>query len=215
MTEEEGRLCTASLDPPVTKESLNELELNKIVNDARLRHDLNFEHEIMFRPNTLGTRGANKKHEEDLYFEALANELDRYIRHGANPPSPPSRPRTCPATTNRKSHNPATTPRRVPRMIAAIREVVKTLVPAAKWQTVDDQFDVELRMQELESGICDMARLIEWLGELLLCSCSPMRDSMVMAMVTKTREAISAQDAQRLVNAIKDLFGVLETMKLV
>ncbi|KAL8932336.1 MAG: hypothetical protein Q9216_006880 [Gyalolechia sp. 2 TL-2023] len=214
MTEEDGRSCTASLDPPITKESLNELELNKIVSDARLRHDLNFEHEIMFRPNTLGSRGANKKREEDRYFKALANELDRYISHGTSPPTPPSGPRTCSATSKQSSPTSPITPERVPRMITAIREVVKTLVPAAKWEMVDDQFDVDLRMQELENGICDMARLIEWLGELLLCSCSPMRDSMVMAMVTRTREAITAQDTHQLVNAIKDLFSVLETMKL-
>ena len=100
-------------------------------------------------------------------------------------------------------------------MIAVIRDIVKVLVPAAKWASVDDQLDVELRMQELEHGICDIAGLIDWLGKLLLCSCSPMRDPIVKAMLTSTQEAIAAQDARQLVNAIKDLFGVLETMKLV
>ncbi|KAL8931946.1 MAG: hypothetical protein Q9211_006630 [Gyalolechia sp. 1 TL-2023] len=216
MTEEAGRLCTASLDPPVTKKSLNELELTKIVTDARLRHDLNFEHEIMFRPNTLGTRRTTKQREEDLYFEALAVELERYIKDRRNQesPSPHAPSPSYQAASRPNAHTSPSPPARVPRMLAAIREVVKTLVPAAKWQTVDDQFDVQLRMQELENGICDMARLIEWLGELLLGSCSPMRDPVVTAMVTRTREAISAQDVHQLVNAVKDLFGVLETMKL-
>lgn len=214
MTKEESHFCTASLDPPVTKNSLNELELNKIVNDARLRHDLNFEHEIMFRPNTNGERGINKKREEDLYFEALATELERYIEDPRSPRPALTRSPTHPPTVKRSSDISPTPPERIPRMIVAIREVVKTLVPEVKWQTVDDQFDVDLRMQELENGICDMARLMEWLGEVLLCSCSPMRDPMVKAMVKRTSEAISAQNAQQLVNAIKDLFGVLETMKL-
>lgn len=211
MTEKESHFCTASLDPPITKKSLSELELNKIVNDARLRHDLNFEHEIMFRPNTIGERGVNKKREEDLYFEALAVELKRYIED----PSPSPESPNYRSTSKGKSDASTSPPERVPRMIVAIREVVKTLVPEVKWQMVDDQFDVDLRMQELENGICDMARLIEWLGEVLLCSCSPMRDPMVKAMVTRTREAISAQNVEQLVLAIKDLFGVLETMKLV
>lgn len=204
----------ASLVPPVTKESLSELDLNRIVGDARLRHDLNFEHEIMFRPNTYGTRGAQKKQEEDEYFDALAIELDFYIRRQISPPSSSTRQRSDPPAIPRQIALPADAPRRVRRMIAAIREVVQTLVPATKWQMVDDQLDLDLRMQELEHGVCDIAGLIGWLGKLILCSCSPMRDPVVKAMITKTQEAIGAQDAHQLVDAIKDLFGVLETMKL-
>ncbi|KAL8705655.1 MAG: hypothetical protein Q9225_008016, partial [Loekoesia sp. 1 TL-2023] len=207
-------LWGASLDPPITKESLSELDLQKIVSDPRLRHDLNFEQEIMFRPNTYGTRGAKKKRDEDLYFEALAIEFDRYLRRQTSPPSSLSRPRYSQQSSKRNSSTSSDPPRRVPRMIAAICEVVKTLVPADKWQTVDDQFDVDLRMQELEHGVCDITGLVEWLGKLLLCSCSPMRDPLVNAMVARTHEAVLAQDAPQLVNAFKDIFGVLETMKL-
>ncbi|KAI4137591.1 MAG: hypothetical protein L6R39_007195 [Caloplaca ligustica] len=207
-------LWTAGLEPPVTKESLSELDLNRIISDARLRHDLNFEHEIMFRPNTFGTRGTRKKRDEDQYFEALTFEFDFYIQLQGSPPSPSVRPRLNPTAATRRTALPPNAPRRVRRMISSIRDVVKTLVPAARWQTVDGQFDVDLRMQELEHGICDIAGLIEWLGNLLLCSCSPMRDPLVKAMIAKTQQAIMARDARQLVNAIKDLFGVLETMKL-
>ncbi|KAL8827704.1 MAG: hypothetical protein Q9170_006903 [Blastenia crenularia] len=212
--EEAASLLEPSLDPPVTKQSLGELDLNKIVTDPRLRHDLNFEHEIMFRPNTYGTRGVSKKREEDLYFEALAVELAFYINHQRSLILSSALERNCPLKGKRESHTSSNSRPRVPQMIIAIREVVKTLVPTDKWQTVDDQFDVDLRMQELEHGVCDIAGLVAWLGKLLLCSCSPMRDPVVTAMVTKTQEAISTQDAHQLVNSIKDLFGVLETMKL-
>lgn len=208
-------IWAASVNPPVTKETLSELDLNRIVNDARLRHDLNFEHEIMFRPNTYGTRGEQKKHDESLYFDALAIELDLYVRHQSSHPSSPTYQQHNPATCAPQPPTLSDAPRRIPAMLVAIREVVKTLVPADKGQTVDEQFDVELKMQELEHGICDIAGLIEWLGTLLQCSCSPMRDPVVTAMVTRTQQAIVAQDAQELMKAIKDLFGVLEMMKLV
>ncbi|KAI4137909.1 MAG: hypothetical protein LQ341_004914 [Variospora aurantia] len=212
--DESDSIRIASLDPPVTKESLSELDLNRIISDARLRHDINFEHEIMFRPNTYGTRGARKKREEDRYFEALAVEFEFYIRRQICPPSFPSRRASGRSTITPQTGIPSGAPRRVRRMIGCLQDVVKTLVPAAKWEAVDDQFDVDLRMQELEHGICDIGGLMEWLGKLLLCSCSPMRDAVVNAMMTKSLEAIGAQDAWRLVSAIKDLFGVLETMKL-
>lgn len=208
-------LETASLEPPITKESLSELDLNRIVNDNRLRHDINFEHEIIFRPNTHARQGAQKKREDDAYFEALAIEFDHYTKR-QKPPLPPSsqpdhkRSATLPSTPS--SHK---FPRRVPPVIIAIREVIQTLVPTAKWQTVDDHFDLDLRMQELEHGIFNIAGLFEWTGQLLLCSCSPMRDDMVTAMVAKSQQAVASQNAHQLVDSIRDLFGVLETMKLV
>ncbi|KAL8689618.1 MAG: hypothetical protein Q9224_004600, partial [Gallowayella concinna] len=212
---EEDCLKTASQDPPINKESLSELDLNRIVNDTRLRHDLNFEHEIMFRPNTYGRRGTHKKREDNAYFEALALEFDHYIRRQRKLASSPSRrDSSSPARRRCSESSSPKFPQRLPSMIIAIREVIKTLVPTAKWPTVDDQFDVDLRMQELEHGICDIAGLFEWIGKLLLGSCSPMRDPVVTAMVAKSEQAVSAQDAHQLVGSIRDLFGVLETMKL-
>ncbi|KAL8726751.1 MAG: hypothetical protein Q9181_005937 [Wetmoreana brouardii] len=207
-------LWVASVDPPVTKETLSELDLNRIVSDARLRHDLNFEIEIMFRPNTYGTRGETKKRDENLYFEALAIELEHYIRRQRSPPPSPSRPQRNSPTHMHRSATLSSAPPRLPPMLVAIREIVKTLVPSDKWQMVDEQFDVDLKMQELEHGICDIAALIDWLGNLLLCSCSPMRDPVVTAMVARTQKAIVTEDAQELMKAIRDLFGVLEIMKL-
>ncbi|KAL8648389.1 MAG: hypothetical protein Q9226_006015 [Calogaya cf. arnoldii] len=206
-------LETASLDPPITKESLSELDLNRIVNDNRLRHDINFEHEIIFRPNTHARQGAQKKREDDAYFEALAIEFDHYIKRQKRllPSSQPDFSPSAAVPPTPASHK---FPRRVPPMIVAIREVIQTLVPTAKWQTVEDHFDLDLRMQELEHGICNIAGLFEWTGQLLLCSCSPMRDDMVTAMVSKSQHAVASQDAHQLVDSIRDLSGVLETMKL-
>ncbi|KAL8996418.1 MAG: hypothetical protein Q9169_004066 [Polycauliona sp. 2 TL-2023] len=207
-------LETASLEPPITKESLSELDLNRIVNDNRLRHDINFEHEIIFRPNTHARQGSQKKREDDAYFEALAVEFDHYIRRQRQSLSTSfqqDRKRSAAVISTPALPN---FPRRVPGVITSIREVIQTLVPTAKWQTVDDHFDLDLRMQELEHGICNIAGLFEWTGQLLLCSCSPMRDDMVTAMVTKSQQAVASQDGHQLVDSIRDLFGVLETMKL-
>ncbi|KAI4199372.1 MAG: hypothetical protein LQ350_004661 [Teloschistes chrysophthalmus] len=198
-------LLTAHLDPPITKETLSELDLNRIIGNTQLRHDVNYEHEIMFRPNRYGERGEQKNQEGNRYFEALALDFSHYINLDSSVS-------TSPAQRSRSKLS--NSPRRLPRMIIAVREIVKTLVPLDKWQTIDEQFDVDLRMQELERGIGDIAGLIEWLGKILLDSCSPMRDSTVKDMVVRTQRAISAQDAQELMHAIRDLFGVLETMKL-
>ena len=53
---------------------------------------------------------------------------------------------------------------------SAIREVMKTLVPAGKWQTIDDKFNFDLRMQAIEYGVYDIAVLFARIEKLLLCS---------------------------------------------
>ena len=207
-------LWTASIDPPITKESLSQLDLNAIVENARLRHDLNFEPDIVFRPNMYGERGQQKKLEEKRYFNALIIEFEIYFQRHRPKASLSDYQRNTPGTVShvRAQQDP---PTRLPRMLIAIRDVIKTLVPNDKWAIVDEQFDVDLRMQELTYGAFDVAQLVEWLGKLLLGSCPPLRDQMVITMVSNTRRGIEAQDARQLVNGLQELFAVLETMKLV
>ncbi|KAL8711619.1 MAG: hypothetical protein Q9220_004029 [cf. Caloplaca sp. 1 TL-2023] len=211
----EGPEClwSASLYPPVTQDSLSELDLHNIIN-GRLRHDLMFEHDIIFRPNDKGDRRRQRESDEKEYFNALTIELAQYInRQKCHSPSPSQSFGDSGSATPYASIR-SRPPQRIPVLLTTICEIVKTLVPAAKWQTVDEQFDVDLRMQELEHGICDIAGLIGWLGKLMLCSCSPMRDPMVTAMVENTQQAVEVEDAAALVSAIRELFAVLETMKL-
>ena len=100
-------------------------------------------------------------------------------------------------------------------MFATIRDILKTLVPASDCFVVDERLDVALLMQELENGVCDVKGLSDWLQRLLLGSCSPIRDTEVERMVAVVHEGIDKSDARILVDGLKVLFGILETMKLV
>ncbi|KAL9032666.1 MAG: hypothetical protein Q9214_007869, partial [Letrouitia sp. 1 TL-2023] len=99
-------------------------------------------------------------------------------------------------------------------MLAAIRDIVKNLVPGIYWNAVDERFDIALRMQELENGVCDLLGFILWLSKLLLKSCSPLRDALVVEMVSTTRKGIMEKDTAVLVDGLKKLFDILEAMKL-
>lgn len=100
-------------------------------------------------------------------------------------------------------------------MFVTIRDILKTLVPGSECSAVDQRLDVDLLMQELENGVCDVKRLSDWLRQLLLGSCSPLRDTEVEKMVSIVHEGVDKDDARLLVNGLKVLFGILETMKLV
>ena len=100
-------------------------------------------------------------------------------------------------------------------MFQVIKDITKTLVPQFEWALVDARLDVDLLIQELEQGVCDVNGLIEWLGTLLLGSCSPMRDSFVEEMVSTVQEGVNTANARVIVDGLRDLFGILEIMKLV
>ncbi|KAI4212555.1 MAG: hypothetical protein LQ351_004807 [Letrouitia transgressa] len=206
---------SAIVEPPITNESLSELDLDRIVYNARLRHDLNFGHEIAFKPNTSGDRGLQKEREGQQYWKAIMIELQLYLRSWLCDGS--RAPLLRPSKIYPWIWRPPllhTVPQRLPRMLAGIRDIVKTLVPGIYWNTVDERFDIALRMQELENGLCDLLGLISWLSKLLLKSCSPLRDASVAEMVSTTRKGIMEKDTVILVDSLKKLFDILEAMKL-
>lgn len=203
-------LWSASVDPPVTKASLSELDLVRIVNDARLRHDVNFDREVLFRPNMQGEVGQRKRALEEGYWDTLIIELAIYITRRRNMSSHgPDSPTELDEATLDK------VPLRLPRMFRAIQEILKTLVPVSEWATVDARLDVELLVQQMDKGVCDILGLSQWLGSLLLGSCSPMRDGLVSTMMMTIRQGVETDHAGRIVNGLKFLFAILETMKLV
>jgi len=54
--------CTTRplLEPPVTKRTLSELDVNKIVHNSKLRHDINFDPELHFQLTSMA-KGSGRK----------------------------------------------------------------------------------------------------------------------------------------------------------
>ena len=204
------------MDPPVTKASLSELDLVRIINDSKLRHDLNFEREISFRPNVSGPRSDHKESSARVYWEALVIEFALYMELRRNSSASNSK-QSCQKvpSTMLDSQRIQQSLLRLPRMFITIRDILKTLVPGTECAGVDLRLDVDLLMQELEKGACDVKGLSNWLSKVLLGSCSPLRDKDVGNMVDAIRQGVDMEDPRRLVDGLKILFGILEMMKLV
>lgn len=207
-------LWWAQLEPPITKASLSELDLEKFSTDPQLRHDVYIDRGVSFRPMVNGPTAKEKRQLADWYWDALVIEFALHItrrtlavqRAGAS---------KCMTSPWLRLTNPEWAPMRLPTMFRVIKEITKTLVPQLEWAMVDARLDVALLIQELEQGVCDVNGLIEWLGRLLLGSCSPMRDTLVEEMVSTVQEGVKTANARVIVNGLRDLFGILEIMKLV
>ncbi|KAF9572066.1 hypothetical protein EC968_010397 [Mortierella alpina] len=133
---------TASLQLPITRATLRELDLLEIFKNPQLRHDIVFDPHLQFRPNFDGERGLRKRREADRFWREVGVELNtrRSILSarreaaatmlslaGLSASSPSSRliqqqaQQMCPLPT-------ATL---LPRLIDELREILLSLLPAA------------------------------------------------------------------------------------
>ncbi|KAF2662231.1 hypothetical protein K491DRAFT_700520 [Lophiostoma macrostomum CBS 122681] len=197
----------ASDFPPVTKDSLGELDIQSIIYNPKLRHDINYDRDLSFRPNLDGTRGQQKHAAARTYWLALKAELILYARYFQGTPPLPRSTRTVQCMQ-----------RRIPKMFETLREVLKSLVPARDHGRVDEHLDVPKLMQEIERGVCDLLRLSESIAHLLKEHCAPMRDVWVDEMVGFMRNSMETKDTGKLAKGytegLSHLLGILEAMKL-
>jgi hypothetical protein len=195
--------------PPITKQSLSELDIHHIITNSRLRHDVNFDRDLCFRPNLDGAKGQQKRQATGQYWKALEAELDLYARLFQSTPPPRTQDGGRWAGLIQNAQ------RRIPVMFRTIQEILKSLVPDRDHARVDEHLDVSMLMQEIERGVCDLVRLSEWMAQLLKEHCAPMRDGQVDNMVTAIRSGVVEHSSAQIVDGLRDLFSILETMKLV
>ncbi|KAF2161668.1 hypothetical protein M409DRAFT_69720 [Zasmidium cellare ATCC 36951] len=198
---------TADEHPPITPASLAELDMPRIINNPKLRHDVNFDRELHFRPNLDGSKGRQKIAQADQYWKALEAEL---VMHAL-------------ASTERMSHpgNEEHWDRisraslvRLPKIFTAIRDILKTLVPDYDQKAVKERLDVDHIMQLIQNGVCDLIDLGNWLAKVLKNHCAPMRDQLVDNMQKEIKQGADNNEPKRLVSGLRQLMTILEAMKL-
>lgn len=192
--------------PPITKQSLSELDIQNIISNTKLRHDVNFDRDLSFRPNNDGSKGHQKNHHAHKYWLALQAELHLYARLFQG--TPPLR-HVEPSVYFRHAQ------RRIPKLFDTIHDILKSLVPDRDHARVDEHLDVRMLMQEIERGVCDMVALVECTARLLKEHCAPMRDCDVDRMVQLMREGATNSDMGKIITSLSHLLAMLETMKLV
>jgi hypothetical protein len=192
--------------PPVTAKTLSELDIPQIVSNPKLRHDVGFDPNLHFRPNLDGEKGRRKRQQNEEYWAALHDELRQYLAPNVGDQDGGRGHFACAADW---------TPKKIPAVFEAIRDILKTLVPERDHPSVDQNLDVPLLMQQLKRDVLDVYRLSVWMGQLLKGHCAPMRDGWVDRMVAQIEYGTKHGCTGSLVGGLKSLFGILETMKLV
>lgn len=199
----------ATVNPPISKSSLGELEVGCIISNPKLRHDINFDRELHFRPNLDGERGRRKLLLADEYWLALEPELEKYSYMLGDAQGAEFRWSPEWLAEFRRSQ------KRLPRLFDTIKDILVTLTPDQEVPSADDALDVPLIMQQIERGVYDLSRLATWLASLLKAHCAPMRDQWVEKMVDLLSRGGATFNAKLIVDGLKELFGIMEAMKLV
>ncbi|KAI8625866.1 camp-mediated signaling protein Sok1 [Xylariaceae sp. FL1651] len=186
------------LEPPVTKATLSELDVAKIIHNPKLRHDINFDPELHFRPNLDGEKGRRKQHKADQFWDTLRDQLqqfimdrDEFIRQYGNGED------WC-----------------LPLLLKSVKEIIQTLVPTRDRLYLDEGLNVDLIMQQFSKGMADLEKLASWLSGVLKSHCAPMRDEWVDQMYSQLTNGNRTNNMGELVQGLRNLLSVLEAMKL-
>lgn len=203
-------LWTAGVVPPVTAMSLTELDLQRIMNNTKLRADINFDGDLHFRPNLDSPKGRKKCKEAKQYWRALTVELLVY-RVRCSEGDCWESPIFAPIVVGDQEKSFIS---RLPMIFQTIRAILNTLVPEQQRISVEERFDIPFLMQQIQRGCYDFKCLAVWLAQILKRHCAPMRDSMVDTMVDYISRGTDG-DVEVLVDGLRRLLGILEAMKLV
>ncbi|GAP85685.2 putative T-complex protein 11 [Rosellinia necatrix] len=186
------------LEPPVTKATLSELDVAKIIHNPRLRHDINFDPELHFRPNLDGEKGRRKQQKADQFWDTLRDQLQQFIT---------DRDGFILQYGNGEDWS-------LPLLLRSVKEIIQTLVPARDRLCLDEGLNVELIMQQFSRGMADLEKLASWLSGVLKSHCAPMRDEWVDQMYSQLTNGNRTNNMGELVQGLRNLLSVLEAMKL-
>ncbi|KAK0705058.1 T-complex protein 11-domain-containing protein [Lasiosphaeris hirsuta] len=186
------------LEPPVTKTTLSELDVHKIIHNPKLRHDINFDPELHFRPNLDGEKGRRKQDKANQFWSTLTDQLLQFVmdRDGFLQKYGDSGD-WC-----------------LPSLLRAVKEIIQTLVPQRDRDLLNEGLNVELLMQQFYRGVADLEKLALWLSGVLKLHCAPMRDEWVDEMYNELSNGNRNNDVDELVKGMRSLLSVLEAMKL-
>ncbi|KAI9801387.1 MAG: hypothetical protein M1825_003366 [Sarcosagium campestre] len=186
------------LAPPVTLLTLRELELHRIIKNPKLRHNINFDPNLQFRPSTEGERYYDKRRRDGAYWLALSKEIKLSF-----------------GSSNLHVDEHRCSLLRLQHLFCELRNILITLVPSRDVQVVRDILDVPLLMQQVVKSTLAYGQLAQGLAYILKSHCAPMRDHLVDNMVQLLIRAAREMNVEKLVEGVRMLLGILEAMKLV
>ncbi|KAG5519131.1 hypothetical protein PMAC_002219 [Pneumocystis sp. 'macacae'] len=187
--------------PPITQAILQELELQEILKNVQLRHDIVHDTNLQFRPNLDGERGERKQHLADRYWKNLKKEIEqiRIFQSRKNNINPiHGFPHTI----------------RIFVLFIELRNILLNLLPSSNKTYIIEILDPNLIVQEIIHNLFDIEKFVEHLVKILKQHCAPMRDILLDKMAKKVKMGLKVNNVSKFVAGLRMIFDILEIMKL-
>ncbi|KAJ3402892.1 hypothetical protein HDV05_008165, partial [Chytridiales sp. JEL 0842] len=138
--------------PNVTRFTLRELDVDEILSNLQLRHDLHFDPHLQFKPNTDGPLGELKLQLANTFWSNLNLELSQ----------------------NQQFH-------RLPLLLFETKCILLELLPPSTQTSImlNELLDPPFLTQQLQHGVLDPQSIFTPLLNLLASSCAPARDPLI------------------------------------
>ncbi|THV05299.1 Tcp11-domain-containing protein [Dendrothele bispora CBS 962.96] len=232
-----------SMYPYISRQTLKELDLEVILRNPQLRHDLLFDYGLQFRP----TYSRRKRQFADAYWNAVTREIESgctcfSLDRRGNPlsapacicthiPHPPASPVVC--YTSRVVT--IRMPSRIRPLLTEFLEVLLLVIQplqsiyamyvnpdsfrsqmaehSTQAKYIRSIFDPALIEQELKHDAFDLSSLLRVIGTTLKGHCAPMRDQAVEAMVTAAEACKPGGNASK-TDAVNAFRACLDILEL-
>ncbi|GAA97986.1 uncharacterized protein L969DRAFT_165002 [Mixia osmundae IAM 14324] len=216
---EHDALCVPALRPPISQQSLKELDLASLLANPQLRHDLAHTPVIHFRPNTEGPSNFKRREACAMYNLAVAREIisgcrcTTFICEADS-----SSVLTCFCRSNvgmlASGNLSVRLPSRIPHLVEELKSLLLALLPDCKDQSsarnIRDSLDTSLVTQQADHRTFDLARFARFVGSVLLMHAAPIRD----ARITQMMDLLSEPTLASIATGLQACFDTVELMRL-
>ncbi|KAJ1566739.1 hypothetical protein HK405_008609 [Cladochytrium tenue] len=153
--DEDDFLILVPLLPPITRYTLRELDMDEILSSVQLRHDLFFDPNLQFKPNTDGERGDQRRQKTTSYWGQVESEAQLGVTY------------------------------RLPLLLFELRCIILELLPysEAVKEELEANLDIRHIAQQIKHNVLNASALIKYLSGLLKANCAPARDALVDSML--------------------------------
>lgn len=182
--------------PPVNLQSMQEIDLNEVLKNPQLRHDILFDPQIQFRPNLSGERGERKRKINDNYWLIISNEIHSLINFNKKLV---------------KSSSP------ILIMFETLKSILISLIPNDDKLKINLILDENLIQQQLNNSSFNFHSFSNWICKIFKLHCAPMRDQWIDELDSTFQDSIlpnGSINISKLIIGLRNLFSILEAMKL-
>jgi hypothetical protein len=177
---------------------LSELDNTSIIYNPSIRHDINLESDLDMGAILGGDRERERQNKANQFYNTMTEQLDLFVKN-----------RDEFQIRYRDEQDWC-----LPRLLREVKEIMQTLVVKKDRSSLDEGFDVDLLMQQINKGVMDLEKLALWLSGVLKRHCAPMRDQSVDEMCNKLSNGNRNTDIPELVAGMRSLVDILEAMRV-